>query len=479
MSNNATTQLYGDVGNTKSPKRRQQAFVIQMIVAITVLAAVATTGIYFFSANQYATVLEELKAKENKETLVESQKAENALVQIYQNIRTLSFLPDVQTMDRHAENMTASSRATIQQVYNNLWSNVTVSEIYFVPESFDPEKMDPATGELEVPALMYDEMITGREEGAETGASSASEMVTEQPELETEEYPVIKDQIRYFRQNFPTAKSFTGLNVPFISGPIVMTCDNTDFNKTLVEMDRDGLLLSVPYYAPTGEFKGVVTAVVRLRVLEKYLSESNVALVHVKNKTIINAVNPGQAAQSQDYVAKGIADPSLDYSEAMTLNLPDPQGAWMFWRGVPNSYFNDSAEFKGIHSQATFCLRFGRLSDALVYCARVLCCALLYQAGQRHHRCPDQTLPMAVSTQKCLWPIERISLAISAGLWKFSKTIRWHCGRLKKSAQANFWMKWQSGKRGKPSVPSMRHRPWLSWNNWAQGCSDWQTATSA
>ena len=68
---------------------------------------------------------------------------EGALRSIYENLRTLTFLPSVRSIDRHGANLGEEGRATIQQVYNNLASNVSISEVYILPAHSDPERMDP------------------------------------------------------------------------------------------------------------------------------------------------------------------------------------------------------------------------------------------------------------------------------------------------------------------------------------------------
>ena len=47
---------------------------------------------------------------------------EDALRAVYENVRTLSYLPSVRNLDRHGTNLGDEGRATIQQIYNNLAS---------------------------------------------------------------------------------------------------------------------------------------------------------------------------------------------------------------------------------------------------------------------------------------------------------------------------------------------------------------------
>ncbi|KQR71545.1 methyl-accepting chemotaxis protein [Rhizobium sp. Leaf341] len=332
-------------------------FLLKSVACIALLATAAIAGILQFSSAQYTKAVEDTRRAERDQTQVYTADLDNALAQIYQNIRTLSFLPDVKGMDRHATNLGASSKETIQQIYNNLWSNVTVSEIYFTPETFNPEAIDPATGEAEVPALMYDEMITGNSEKAGTSETSGAPVV-EEPEVEDEEYALIARQIAYFRQNYGTIATFKGLEVPILSGPSVKTCDNSDFNTTKVEYDRAGMVFSVPYYDAGGRFKGVVSAVVRLRVLAGFLPAANASLVNLTHGVTIKASDPGQVNVSAAWVDKAEPDPALIYSEVVSLKFPDAQGTWHLWRGLSDAVVLKDTAIASVFSQRMLAIGF-------------------------------------------------------------------------------------------------------------------------
>ena len=215
------------------------------------------------------------------DTIVDASRAEanqmarnvqNSLRSIYENLRTLTLLPSVRhpprpQIDRHATNLTPDSLETIQQVYNNLASNVSVSEVYIVPADLDPERIDPVTGNPEEPIRMFDELIVhaGRYAAlpdpfaAAKGKVSAS--ADELPEEEIYEYRQLRDQFAWLRPRFPDSSTIDGLNVPMISGPEVITCDNRVFNHTKADKDRSGMLFSVPFFGPDEKLKGSVTAI--------------------------------------------------------------------------------------------------------------------------------------------------------------------------------------------------------------------------
>ena len=70
----------------------------------------------------------------------------------------------------------------------------------------------------------------------ETGARTVAE------ELEIDEYRQLKLQMDYLRKRFPTASSISRFNAPLIGSPAVITCDNTDFDKTHQNADRTGIV---------------------------------------------------------------------------------------------------------------------------------------------------------------------------------------------------------------------------------------------
>ena len=77
------------------------------------------------------------------------ERVRDKFLSIYENIRTLTLLPSVRSIDRHGTNLGVEGRIAIQQVYNNLAVSVAVSEVYILPANFDPDRIDPATGETE------------------------------------------------------------------------------------------------------------------------------------------------------------------------------------------------------------------------------------------------------------------------------------------------------------------------------------------
>jgi hypothetical protein len=121
----------------------------------------------------------------------------SALQQVYQNLRTISLLPSVIKIDRHGEGLGDDARLAIQQIYNNLMSNVSVSEVYIVPAGFNPDRIDPKTGKLEEPILMFDELITFFSEKSDQPSAESTTEAEAEAEVEIHEYRQLQRHIAY------------------------------------------------------------------------------------------------------------------------------------------------------------------------------------------------------------------------------------------------------------------------------------------
>ena len=161
-----------------------------------------------------AVAMKRLVAAADYESQAAADRVQGALTQIYQNIRTLSLLPSVKKVDRHGTNLNADGTETIQQIYNNLYSNVAVSEVYIVPVDLNADRIDPTTNAPEAPIVMFDGQISDDS----PAAPDAATLATKPEEVEIYEYRLLRRQELWLRQHYPTVKSVNGLNVPIVSG---------------------------------------------------------------------------------------------------------------------------------------------------------------------------------------------------------------------------------------------------------------------
>ena len=283
----------------------------------------------------------------------EAQKAEDVFQSIYENIRTISQLPSVAKIDRHATNLGADGRKTIQQIYNNLASSVSISEVYVVPVDFDPARFDPAIGKTEEPIIMFDELIINAgkfSKKTDPFAAAAEEGDTEPEleELEVHEYRQLKRHQDWLKQHYPTIDTIEGLNVPMISGEEVITCDNTHYASTLIDADRSGLMFSVPFYGEKGALKGTITAIILSKAVREFVPAKNFALTNSASSYVSRGHKDGQETRSAEWVAKAQPDPNLIASSTIKLTAHDPRSVWTMWSGRPNSTFYTSPAYQHV-----------------------------------------------------------------------------------------------------------------------------------
>jgi signal transduction histidine kinase len=276
----------------------------------------------------------------------------NKFKSIYENLRTLSYLPGVRGIDRHGTNFSEEARVTFQQIYNNLAVNLAVSEIYIVPVDLAPERFDPITLKNEEPIMMFDELILNAGNGMSNferllkPQEVAKQKASGPKEVEEFEYRQLVEQMIWLKANYGSVEKIKGFDVPFISGNEIITCDNSQFIKSFKDKDRSGIIFSVPFYGADGKLKGTVSAILLSNRLNALVQSNNLALVNVNNGYVNE--NPGDIGlkSSGKFVAEGNADPSLIYSEVVPLGVIDNRSPWSVWAGLPDKSFNESEVVK-------------------------------------------------------------------------------------------------------------------------------------
>ena len=211
---------------------------------------------------------------------------------LYQNLRTISLLPSVRGMSgvnrsNEDEDVVAEKRftlegqETVQQIYNNLRGNVSVSEVYAVLEGLDASKG-------QVPFFMFDTLVFG---GTKPVAAPSPADFPE--EDETAEYAYFPKQIAQVKKDFASFKFTDPGQIPAFSSPLMRTCDNTQYvSKAHGNVQETfGLLYSVPFFdAKSQQFKGLISGILRRNVLEA-------ALIGVPQVPVTDADSAEQKAQ--------------------------------------------------------------------------------------------------------------------------------------------------------------------------------------
>lgn len=283
-----------------------------------------------------------------------AKKVEEAFKAFYQGLRTMTQLPGVRSIDRYGKSFQEDSKKAVQQIYNNTYVNVTLSEVYLLPQSLDPDKIDPKTGKAEEPIITFDEFIVGGAAKKEESAEGVVEIPEEElEELEIEEYRLMRDQLTHLRTNYPKQSSIEGLNFPAISGPPVITCDNSEFTKKDLDAGnnkpRTGLVYTLPFYDMSGDFAGGVSGVVRINVLERLIPEGSYAILNPAIK-YEGVTNPSEDLKSSEpYFMEGKENPNLIFSEVRKLNIVDTT-PWTLVTALPNEKFYSLKSVKQVNT---------------------------------------------------------------------------------------------------------------------------------
>lgn len=159
------------------------------------------------------------RALHRREAEAAAREAQRPLKAIYESARTIARLPGVRNIDRYAENFDANARQTVQEIYNNLYEDVRLSEFCIVPADLDPDELDPRTGKTQTPITTFDEFIVGVNEDGK--GAKEEETVEAVEEIEIFEYRLMKQQLAWMKANVPNIDAIAGLDYPFLSGPEV------------------------------------------------------------------------------------------------------------------------------------------------------------------------------------------------------------------------------------------------------------------
>ena len=281
---------------------------------------------------------------------------ENRLTHLHQNLKAISFLPGVRSLQRHAENADASTLTTVSELYFNLSYELDISEIYIVPADFNPDAVDPVTGHDEEPIIAFDGLI-----GKKDSPNSEHKIRPRVPGTplgdigdgtrgdETQEYLLLKDQISWLSQNAMRLEPGFEHNIPMISGRETITSDNSEFALTHNDADRRGFIFSVPFYREDGNLGGTISAVIRTNTLQTLLPPDTM-LLNKSYDAQIQGASPKLDYTSFDYARRIENDPNLIYSTIQSIEVGDDRGHWLLWAGEPNQIFEASTEAKSASS---------------------------------------------------------------------------------------------------------------------------------
>ena len=193
---------------------------------------------------------------------------------------------------------------------------------------------------------MFDEFITNPNDKKNKVEENTKDKIEE---VEIYEYALHVKQLTFLEKQYPNNKAFSRLEVPLISGPEVITCDNTDFTKKDLQENnnapRNGIVLTVPRYDLDGQFNGGISAVIRTKILQSMLPDGSYGLINMQNKNQINKAPTKDWNNSVTYFKKGQTTPNLIFSKIVPIKTMD-QSPWVLWVALPDSEFYNSDNYR-------------------------------------------------------------------------------------------------------------------------------------
>ncbi len=325
-----------------------------LIYATTLALGVGLVALVRFDDKQNQRITQDSYLAESRAEFHEvAEKVEDVFKQVYQCLRTVARLPGVRELDPDAKNalqfhggdgLERNTLQAIQEIYNNLGVNVAVSELYIVPADLDPDAPGSNTQAAREPLATFDHLILGRQGGAGTGEEDEP---VEVEEIEIYEYRLMKKQLAWMKKQFPHEVDINALNYPMMGGPLVVTCDNSQYDPSAPDdKDRSGLILSIPYYGPDGELRGCVSAVILTHTLKTLLPSGSYAISSTEYDYCVTPHQDGQWQASYEYASAAREDPDLLVSLSHRLDVQNMGGAWSLWLGRPDSDFWDRSDVR-------------------------------------------------------------------------------------------------------------------------------------
>ena len=291
-------------------------------LGIVLVTLVGTGGVYALLASSHNKTLASTNAAYNDKITTVDLKAKADDLQfvfkhMYESARTISLLPGMRGNaggNRKADGpvgnndgstsqnavaqgrLTTEASETIQQLFNNLASDVNVGEVYSVGKNFDYVHNN------DVPFTMNDTLIFGTngDAAASTDTTTADTPVA----YETSEYTYFPDVLAHFQQVAPTLNFASIDDIPASFSGIMRTCLNDQYLSVATGNvnEANGIVYSIPYYGLDNNLKGMIAVIFRTDMLEARLIGVPNLIITDQDKTAAKAAGWSMPNDPANYV---------------------------------------------------------------------------------------------------------------------------------------------------------------------------------
>ena len=148
-----------DTESKTCSENKNQHVVTGAIVAL--ILAAGSAGVYMLHAShqrQIADLQTSHRNEQHQASEAVRDKVDRSFLTMYHGLRTMARMPGVRAM--HSKDLEPNAKQAIQELYNNLGSEVAMSEVYVVPKELDADAPEGSPAPKE-PWITFDELIVG------------------------------------------------------------------------------------------------------------------------------------------------------------------------------------------------------------------------------------------------------------------------------------------------------------------------------
>lgn len=304
---------------------------------IFALCAILWIGVYWKYTQDLDIAQYKFRSEEHDKTIQVAQQIERVFDRIYGGLITISRLPAIKEMDKYDTTLSNNERRTVNEIYKNIVNDVLLSNIYIVPKTFTPNKVNEKPLSFEKYTIKFDnQKLTSPLLDLE----ELNLLKNEQPPYNSE-YRIMRNQLNWMQISVQNEDLFKELLYPAITSKEVLTYDTSYPTLSQSSTETAGTVMSVPFYDNQRLLKGCISGIVASSFLKETLKPPSIALISQNYQYTIMHDDFQKFATSLNLINKGSSDPSLIYSEVIPININDFNNKWLLWAASSNEdYWN-------------------------------------------------------------------------------------------------------------------------------------------
>ena len=301
--------------------------------------------------------LDQFQREAEAEATDTARRLEDLFTRIYQSVRTVARLPGVRRLERTETpgftgiglSFDSDTHLAAREIYLDLSSNFGLSELSIISLEFDPDRLDPATGESYVPLVSFGTSLSRRAVPASALGSNAR--------LGVAEYREMKKQLEWFEELYPEQGAMEGIEAPALLSPEITILEELP-NEATAKKPRSGFVYSVPFYGSNGQLRGLVSCVFFSHLVRSKLPSGDHALLALHNN--FHTFGPegefgqeeGAALRSSSVVLRADRDDELPFCRVKTINVRDVGGEWVLWSGRTEAQYREESGIQAVERSA-------------------------------------------------------------------------------------------------------------------------------